>query len=197
MNLSDDQLAQLFKPLNAKRVSTLKGMSYLEAWDVIAHLTRIFGVAGWDKEVEFNLIYEEEVHWKTEGGAEKSGWNVAYAAKCRLTLKDENGLGTVKEDAATGSAIHQPSRADAHDLALKSAVSDALKRAAKDLGNQFGLSLYDKGSLRSVVGSSLAHHGFQTRHDAVEAVQTVFPDAQLEPPAADPVKDFLETHPKK
>ncbi len=35
-------------------------------------------------------------------------------------------------------------------------MSDALKRAAKDLGNQFGLSLYDKGALE-VVSSSLAH----------------------------------------
>ena len=29
--------------------------------------------------------------------------------------------------------------------------------AAKDLGNQFGLSLYDDGSTKSVLGSSLAH----------------------------------------
>jgi recombination DNA repair RAD52 pathway protein len=196
MKLADDQLAQLFRPLNPKRVSTLKGMSYLEAWDVIAHLTRIFGPAGWDKEIEFNLVYEDNVTWKTEGGAQKSGWDVVYAAKCRLTIKDDDGVGTVKEDAATGSAIHQPSRADAHDLALKSAVSDALKRSAKDLGNQFGLSLYDKGNTRSVVGSSLAHQGFQRRQDAAEAVQTTFPDAQLEPPPADPVEEFLGTHPK-
>ena len=57
---------------------------------------------------------------------------------------------------ATGSGENQR-RVDAHDLALKSAVSDSLKRAAKDWGNQFGLSLYDNGSTKSVVGKSLAY----------------------------------------
>ena len=63
----------------------------------------------------------------------------------------------MKEDASTGSATNQPQRAAAHDLALKDAVSSAVKRAAKALGNQFGLSLYDDGSQRSVVGTSLAY----------------------------------------
>lgn len=157
MPLSEAQIEQLFKPLNPTRVAERDGMSYLEAYDVLAHLTRIFGFGGWDKVVEYGLIYEDNVTW-TRGGQEKTGWDVAYHAKCQLTIKDSDGMFvTCKEDAATGSAIHQPSRADAHDLALKSAVSDALKRAAKDLGNQFGLGLYDKGSLKSVVGSSLAY----------------------------------------
>jgi Rad52/22 family double-strand break repair protein len=70
-------------------------------------------------------------------------WDAAYLAKCRLpTIRDTYGsVVCVHEDAATGSAVNQPSRADAHDLALKSAASDALKRAAKDLGIQLGLSL--------------------------------------------------------
>ncbi len=73
----------------------------------------------------------------------------------RLIVRSE--LGTkVSEDSGFGLASHQPVRGDAHDKALKTAVSDALKRAARDLGNQFGLSLYDKGALE-VVSSSLAH----------------------------------------
>ena len=51
----------------------------------------------------------------------------------------------VIEDAATGSAQNMPSPADAFDFAIKNAVSYALKRCAKDLGDQFGLSLYNKG----------------------------------------------------
>lgn len=152
------QIETLFKPLNSIRVAKRDGMSYLEAWDVIAHLTRIFGPLNWDKEVkEVVMIYDEFVNWTPRGQTiPKSGYDVAYRSIVRLTIRSE--LGTkVSEDVATGQAQHQPNRGDAHDLALKSAVSDALKRAAKDLGNQFGLSLYDSGSLKSVVGSSLAH----------------------------------------
>ena len=83
---------------------------------------------------------------------------MGYTAKCKLTLRDPEGFHVAaREDGASGGATHQPNRADAHHLALTSAVSTALKRAAKSLGNQFGLSLYDGGSLKSVVGSSLAY----------------------------------------
>jgi hypothetical protein len=40
-------------------------------------------------------------------------------------------------------------------MAVKTAESDALKRAAINLGTQFGLSLYDNGSRNDVVGHSL------------------------------------------
>lgn len=40
-------------------------------------------------------------------------------------------------------------------MAIKTAESDALKRAAINLGTQFGLSLYDNGSMKDVVGKTL------------------------------------------
>ena len=47
-------------------------------------------------------------------------------------------------------------RGDAHDMAIKTAETQALKRAAINLGDQFGLSLYKKGStgplVRKIVG---------------------------------------------
>lgn len=54
---------------------------------------------------------------------------------------DQFPSGSHYEDGATGFAQNQ-TRGEAHDLALKSAVSTALKRAATSLGDQFGLSLY-------------------------------------------------------
>jgi hypothetical protein len=44
---------------------------------------------------------------------------------------------------------------DLHDNALKTASSDALKRCAINLGSQFGLSLYDNGTLREVIRGTL------------------------------------------
>jgi recombination DNA repair RAD52 pathway protein len=161
MPLNVAQTEQIYKAINPNRVQTRQGkFSYLETWDVIAHLTRVFSISGWDKEVDSDLLFETESNGK---------WTVAYRAKCRLTIRDPNGdLVCVHEDVATGSAINQPSRGDAHDLALKTAVSDALKRAAKDLGNQWGLSLYSDGSTESVVSRSLADiptEGPDPRHD--------------------------------
>lgn len=155
------QLEQLYRPLNRDRIKSRDGMSYLEAWDVIAHLTRIFGPLNWDKEVrDVELLYDTPVEWTTRQGTAKSGWDVGYRATVRLTARAYGEWGTVvkvSEDVAVGFAQHQPTHGEAHDLALKTAVSDALKRAAKDLGNQFGLSLYDKGSIGSAVSMSLAH----------------------------------------
>jgi recombination DNA repair RAD52 pathway protein len=150
------QLEQLFRPLNPDRIKTRDRQAYIEAWDVIAHLSRIFGPFNWNKEVrDVELLYDTPVEWE-RNGIVKSGFDVAYRATVRLTVNSPLGY-KVSEDAATGQAQHQPSRGDAHDLALKTAVSDALKRAAKDLGNQFGLSLYHEGSAESVLSFSLAH----------------------------------------
>jgi recombination DNA repair RAD52 pathway protein len=177
--LSDEQRDILFKPLNPIRVANLKGMSYLEEWDVEAHLTRIFGFEGWDKEITYAVAFEEPVTW-TPAATErnphpqpKDGWDVGYTAECKLTLRDpDHRFIAVRQDAAAGGATHQPNRADAHHLALTSAVSTALKRAAKSLGNQFGLSLYDSGSLKSVVGSSIAYPDNVTKvKELREAIQ--------------------------
>lgn len=151
MPLTDKQLDIVFKPLNPKRVKVREGkFSYLETWDVLAHLGRLFGPDNWDNESSVELIFEAE-----RGSSGK--WDVAYRGHARLIIRDPDGAFVcTKEGVATGSAQNQ-ARVDAHDLALKSAASDALKRAAIGLGNQLGLSLYDNGSVDSVVGSSLAH----------------------------------------
>jgi recombination DNA repair RAD52 pathway protein len=166
MPLNERQLEQLFKPINPKRIKkTPQGYSHLEEWDVEAHLNRIFGFLGWDKEISYGLIFEDEVS--------PGRWTVAYHARCKLTVWDADGLDkSVKEDAATGSGINQSSRVAGHDLAIKDAVSSAVKRAAKALGNQFGLSLYDDGSTKSVVGTSLAY-------DPLEEPESVTPPEEV------------------
>jgi len=143
-----DQREVLLRPIMPNRVSQSHGQSHVEAYDVLAHLSRLFGFEGWDKEIlSCELLFEDGV----ADGA-KTKWTVAYKAAMRLTVYDPDGnVCTVKEDVSVGDAINQPSRADAHDLAMKSAVSTALKRCAKDLGDGFGLSLYDHGSTDPLV----------------------------------------------
>ena len=141
-----EQKAQLIKPINPDRIAKRKGgggreLSYLEAWDVKAHLIRIFGFANWSWEVtSTELMFESDDSGK---------WNVGYKVVGVLNVGDAR-----YGEAAVGSAT-LPSRGDAHDLAIKSAESDALKRAAINLGDQFGLSLYNNGSTRPVVIKTL------------------------------------------
>jgi hypothetical protein len=146
--LNDNQYQQLLKPLNpqrvAKREQAGRSLSYLEAWDVKAHLIRIFGFGGWSWEVtEAVLAYEDK--------NERGQWEVAYKVVGTLTIHD---LGCRYTEAAVGSAS-LPRRGEAHDMAIKTAESDGLKRAAINLGTQFGLSLYNDGTLKDVVGATL------------------------------------------
>jgi recombination DNA repair RAD52 pathway protein len=150
MTLSTKQIELLSQGLNPKRVLKAHGQSHLPAFDVIAMLDCIFGFDGWSKEIlDLHQIFET-----LDDSGSKHKWTVCYSCTMRLTIHTERSAGTTitidksSDDASTGEAINQPSRADAHDLAMKSAISLALKRCAKDLGNQFGLSLYNNGSVQ-------------------------------------------------
>jgi hypothetical protein len=180
--LTREQYDFLVKPLAASRVGQLKGQSHVEAWDVRRHLTRIFGFAGWDGEIiECTLVHEN--------GAEKNGrvgWTVVYRVLYRLTIKDPQGNVVAHfEDAATGDAINLPSIGDAHDFALKTAMSQALKRCAVNLGDQFGLSLYNKGGTGAVVVRSLVVPGEQVA--ATELAAAAAEDAPVVPEDRAPV----------
>lgn len=155
MKLTNEQYEQLLKPLNASRVAQRNqagiSLSYLEAWDVKAHLIRIFGFGGWSADVlSAELAFEDK--------DEKGRWSVGYRVVMRLAIHPDDayyasGAATYTE-AAVGSAT-LPQRGEAHDMAIKTAESDALKRAAINLGTQFGLSLYDNGNRNDVVKKTL------------------------------------------
>jgi hypothetical protein len=171
--LTSAQREMLLRPLNEQRVLIAQGQSHLPAFDVVAHLTRIFGFEGWDKQIlDLHLISEQAVAYE-KNGAKKNGWDVTYGCRMRLTIYDISAMNAfvprnerivkVIDDGATGSATHMPDRGDAHDFAMKNAISYAIKRCAKDLGDQFGLSLYNRGSvaplLRKVVPYELVTDG--------------------------------------
>ena len=151
--LNDNQYQQLLKPLNPARIAKRSGggrqLSYLEAWDVKAHLNRIFGFLNWSSDViESSLAFEEK--------NEKGQWHIGYKVTLRLSINGsgDEWLRTTYTESAVGFST-LPSRGEAHDMAIKTAESDALKRAAINLGTQFGLSLYNNGSPKDVVGTTL------------------------------------------
>lgn len=139
-------LADLSANRVAKRTQAGRSLSYLEAWDVRATLNRIFGFLGWSADVTSSeLVFEEK--------NEKGQWSVGYKVTLKLSIFDEYSAATYTEAAVGSSSL--PQRGEAHDMAIKTAESDALKRAAMNLGTQFGLSLYNDGSRQDVVGYTL------------------------------------------
>lgn len=152
MSLRANQVEQLLKGINPSRVGKDgKGFAHLEAWDVRAHLIRIFGFAKWSQElIELEPIFETSI--EKDG---KTRWTVAYRATVRLTIYTGDLEDAVYTEAAVGDSQNNPSRADAHDMAIKTAESQAFKRCAINLGDQFGLSLYNNGGTSSVVRAVL------------------------------------------
>ncbi|MFW3477375.1 Rad52/Rad22 family DNA repair protein [Streptomyces microflavus] len=179
--LSDLQINWLLRPVEPDRVgSDGKGFSHMEAWDIKRHMIRIFGFGGHDIDLlDVTLISQSSKMLRKknrdhkEYGEPYEAWTVIYRVSVKLTVK----VGGIElghwTGVATGDATNQPSLADAHDLALKTADSQALKRAATNLGDQFGLSLYNKGRLSAVVQSSLAYwkkpEAAQFKDEKVEA----------------------------
>lgn len=141
MTLTDEQKAELGKPLDRAHVSTRsqsgRSLSYIEGWHAIAEANRIFGFDGWTREtVEMREVRPLEL---VKSSAGKETWRVGFIAKVRITAG-----GVVREGTGYGSGA-LPDPGEAYESATKEAETDAMKRALMTFGNPFGLALYDKG----------------------------------------------------
>lgn len=140
---------RLAQPLDANRVKQREGsggrsLSYIETHDAIRTANDIFGFGGWGHEVqELRLIGTAPIQ-NREG---KQGVHVGYLCIVRLTVLNDATLHPVTSGVGYGDATEYRdgfAMVTAHELAAKEAESDALKRALKNYGDQFGLALYDK-----------------------------------------------------
>lgn len=153
-------------------------LSYLESWDVIATLIKVFGFGGFSSELIESSILKAEQQAQVRDNS-KMNWVITAKATVRLTIHQ---TGAVYTEAAIASS-KQPDFGESADMAIKSAESDAVKRAARFLGTQFGLSLYDDGRETDVVEKVIAPGGecppnpeelkawneFADRQDAIRA----------------------------
>lgn len=173
--ISAKQWMTLMRPLNSSRVAKRsqggKQLSYLEAYDVRAHLIRIFGFTNFDAEMlEYHHVATRE--YMSSGDTPKPMVEVIYSCRMRLTVRDPEGdeLGTYVEAAVGSTSGPANTLGDHHDNALKTAASDALKRCAINLGTQFGLSLYENGTTREIIKDTLVKpEGVEAKPEATEA----------------------------
>lgn len=173
MSFTAKQVTQLLQPINERRVlKDGKGHSHVSQQDVTAHLIRVFGFGGFDTEVlSCDLVFEENHFDKKTGEINPDRWDVCYRAMIRLTVKDPLGNVVCRfEDGSTALAQNQ-TRGDAHDLAYKSALSLSKKRAAINLGDNFGLSLYNRGQMTGLVMGTMVTGAWVENPDGHTDVQ--------------------------
>ena len=139
---------RLADPLDEGLVSQRRGrgnrsFAYLEGSTVIEQANRVFGHGGWGYELVGDVTVREGESVDQQTG-EATPWR-AYAATVKVTVpgsqpRTDTGFQAVADDTVEG-----------HETAWKGAVTDALKRALRSYGDQFG-----NGAPRYVVGVSLA-----------------------------------------
>jgi recombination DNA repair RAD52 pathway protein len=198
-DFTQQQLQALMAPLNGNRVSSRsqggRSLSYLEAWDVKAALIRVFGFGNWSADVVHSEIIrmERDVPAYAGSGNDRKrktdadgnpdfNWSVAAMVTLRLTI---HMTGATYTETAIASQTG-PDVGEVADFAMKTAESDALKRCAINLGTQFGLGLYNNGSLADVVRVLLD----PTQKGILERKE---PDGPNEAPKSpDPVQTLIE-----
>lgn len=144
-----EQIGKLASPIVGGRVEKRSGgggssLSYLAAYDVKATLIRIFGFGNFSADVT-----ESEILRIEQDEQDSRKYTVLAKATVRLMI---HATGATYTETAAASQTGKQGIGEVADFALKTAESDALKRAAIYLGTQFGLSLYNNGSLQDVVG---------------------------------------------
>ena len=191
------QVAQLLRPIRKERVlADGKGHAHVSQQDITAHLIRVFGFGNFATEIlDVQCVFEEPTRSISRGKdkPDPNRYDVCYRALLRLTVKAPDGSVVCQyEDGSTATAQNQ-TRGDGHDLAYKSALSLAKKRAAINLGDQFGLSLYNRGQMTALVKGTLvsADNDAEQQHaddvqDGVEQQLTLGNDETDYDPHSDP-----------
>ncbi len=138
--LHPSQLEQLTQPLDMRLIRHRKGggkmLAYITGKTAEDNANRIFGFGGWGTKV---------VARSRESCTDPKKGIVVEFYTCDIELYV---LGAAFPFAGDGVGIvNDPYTIEMHEKARKDAYTDALKRALRHFGDQFGLCLYDENAL--------------------------------------------------
>lgn len=185
-SFDEKQLKELDKPLDKRFVSDRKGASgrklkYLEGHDAIDQADRIFGYGCWGYEIlsceqtvirdpfvgdAIGICYKAKIRLDVrdcvpvyEVGSQPvavCGIEDYIMGKRRKEASEKNA--DIDESPFTAYEISQAKAIimESHEQAEKGAVTDAVKRALRTFGEQFGNGLYGDGKVLMVDGDTLA-----------------------------------------
>ena len=191
---SEQILWRLRQPLDMARVKRRQAsgqgtVPYLEGYDVIEVANDLFlfrwsfdllsepHIMRWDKVITF---YDQRVKKKVpvlgeDGKPTTEIAGVAYITG-RITVELE---GKAYNHANAGRCIFSGDTPEALDMAIAGAVTDCLKRCFRQLGEQFGNSLYDKEIARTAGlenGVSNGHGSNGNGHTEKSTGQAISPN---------------------
>ena len=164
------QLDILNQELDSSRIKTREkgniSLSYIEGHDVIETANKVFGFGNWSYSIS-----------KLEHVSQEQNQNqnqvICYKAIVQVLVHSENHtLDVSREDVGFGTGVAK-TLSDAHEGAAKEAVTDALKRAMRSFGNQFGNSLYDKTKNHQANNESIPSKPQQTNYRQSSPTSTV------------------------
>ncbi len=116
-----------------------KELSYLSGAYVIDRLNQVLGIGEWSYSIEsLTKVFEGEV-----AGYSGDVKSVSYTAIVQLEASIA-GKRVFFTEVGYGDGTDKKNAGKAHELAVKEAVTDGVKRAAKNLGRSMGLGLYFK-----------------------------------------------------
>jgi recombination DNA repair RAD52 pathway protein len=146
--------AQLVKELDSKIPRDVveerdggggRKLSYLPGHYVIDRLNKVLGHGNWSYTSSVEKLHQGVVTDKYG----KDTHTVHYSARVRLSMTFvDSETGYTKEahfeDYGYGDGTDKVNPGKAHELAIKEAITDGIKRCAKNLGMSMGLALYSK-----------------------------------------------------
>lgn len=113
-------------------------LSYLTGAYVINRLNQILGQGNWGYTIGLTRVFEGTIE-QSKGTA----FTTSYIATVAFNAVIDGRVANFTE-VGYGDGTDMKSAGKAHELATKEAVTDGLKRAAKNLGISLGLGLYFK-----------------------------------------------------
>lgn len=166
---SEEQIKELNKPLDPRFISNRKGggnttLKYIEGHDAIDQANRLFGYGNWSYRPLFceqkvildpmtgeavGVAYKAQVELVVRGciapivevGSQPvASWNITDVVLSRRKKEERDKPIEDWEKMNAARTI-----VDAHEMAEKGAVTDALKRTLRTFGDQFGNGLYGDG----------------------------------------------------
>ncbi|QUE25348.1 DNA recombinase [Microbacterium phage Fizzles] len=175
--LTFEQIDELVKAINTAYVQNKQNKAYLAQHQARAEMNRIFGYGNWDV-IESDPVFLYET---TEPGAGNKAntmyYVVGYRAQVTVSIRDLWGMpvatltGTHAEE-----NVKLPNRGEAHAMAITSVMSYALRRALINLGDRFGLGLYNGGS-------TAAHGQYTIQQQPGLLFDWAHPDGNVQPSA--------------
>lgn len=194
MSLTVPNLALLAQPIDPDRVSQRQGgggktLSYIESHDAIRTANIIFGIGGYSVKVKEIVLLGEETFKKED----RTGRRVGYRATVAVSLEGVETTYASYEDTGYGDSVeYGGSMITGHELASKEAVSDAVKRCLRYLGDQFGLGLYSADGREAVAAARQAMDAVPNlKAQVYELALEQIPGAKEKPPTSAAVAKFF------